>query len=266
MPIRFICLILSFTCLFHDLSWAGKKRKNREAPPVPFEKNLHLPMPVWQAAQPYLLPWDHPIRKKLDKIFTASRAITNVAAFEKAGFKFRLRNNRQMIVAKHRDLKNYVVKVYLDDCPCEEWTPFIKRIIGSQIIRASIEQNHFEKQLKAPQKWLYPLPNAHFPNTGIPRFFVLVAEDMHIANPDKNRLKYMHSMTRETMWALFVVLSQNLLFDSTFIDNVPFSEDERLAFVDTEHYGSAFPMRYFRLTPYFSPGMQHFWNELTQGN
>lgn len=70
-------------------------------------------------------------------------------------------------------------------------------------------------------------------------------------------------MNKEKLEALYTMLSENLLIDSTFIDNIPFSKDGRIAFIDTEHYNSTLKeVCYEMVGAQLSPNMQEHWNQL----
>ncbi|MCE5316775.1 MAG: hypothetical protein LLG04_05360 [Parachlamydia sp.] len=232
-----------------------------------YVRNPVISSAVWDHVQPYLLPPDHPIKPKLDRIFKKG-VLTDAESLRKAGFKFKLRRDRFMIIAGHRDLKGYVLKLYVDKQKLREgeWLQWIKRIEGADRIRTSIESNSFGHFMKVPQKWIYPLPSQAVAKPAgdcFPKFFVLVAEKMDIVTHGKNRAKYRFMMHEELLEALFVVMKENLLIDSMFLDNIPFCKDHRIAFVDTEHSNTRIkPMPYEQMLNHLSPKMRKFWKTL----
>lgn len=226
-----------------------------------------IPQAAWDQVRPYLLPQDHPCKAKLDRIFKKG-VLTDVSSLRKAGFKFKLRRDRFMIIASHRDLKGFLLKLYVDKQKLREgeWIQWIRRVQGSDRIRSSIESHSYGHFMKAPQKWIYPLPSEAVAKPAadcFPKFFVLVAEKMDIVTHGKNRAKYRFMMHEELLEALFVVMKENLLIDSMYLDNIPFCKDHRIAFVDTEHSNTHIkPMPYEQMLAHLSPKMRKFWKML----
>ncbi len=228
-----------------------------------FELHAHL-----EQMAPYLLPADHPLKPKLDKIFSEQQPLKDVESLRKAGFKFHLRRDRFMIVASHKELKGVLVKLYLDNQPLREgeWVQWLRRAQGAEKIRESIERHGYGEFLAVPQKWIYPLPDAGIAKPGpncFPKRYLLIVENMHIVPYGKNAAKYRFMMHEELLEALFVVLKENLLIDSLYLDNIPFCKDHRIAFIDTEHFHTKLkPMPYDQMLPRLSPKMQKFWKSL----
>ena len=239
----------------------------------PYTKSPFITDSVWKQVEPYLLPEEHPLKPKLDALFLEALAsgvhpLADPHSLHKAGFKFKLRDQKFMIVASHPDLKGHLVKVYLDEHSFKEgeWSLWIRRILGAKRIQASIEAHGYEYLLKVPKKWIYALPEKTIappsPNR-FPRHFILVVENMQVVSHGKNIAKYRFMMNEELLEALFIVLHENQLFDSMYLDNIPFSKDHKVAFIDTEHYGAAKkPMPYDQMLPRLSPKMQLFWRQL----
>lgn len=191
---------------------------------------------TWAELSPYFLPEDHPAKSSLDRIFTSSRVLIDAQSAKNVGLILSKQRPSGMYVASHKHLKDHKLKLFLHSHPVPEWWSFRKRIEGAQAIRQSIVLHGFEHILKVPQKWLYPMPFTDFTEEINPRFFVLVVEDMHISP----RLSYVNyykaNITKNTLLALFTVISENLLIDSVFPDNIPRCMDGKIAFVDTEHF------------------------------
>jgi len=58
------------------------------------------------AADPYQLPNDHPLRSKLDALFSKERVTATMDTLKKGGFKpLPLRKWDNVVVAKHKKLK-----------------------------------------------------------------------------------------------------------------------------------------------------------------
>lgn len=235
-----------------------------------YEKPADIDKETWYALKPHFLPEDHPIKKKLDRIFEKARASYDEHSLKKAGFSARKpRTNTQMTVARHPDLEGYLLKLVMDtiDRP-EEWYDWRLRIAGAQVIRDSIIAHKFNHIMKVPNKWIYPLPLKPEPPT-LPsyaqrKYFILVVEDMNIVDHDENYFLWGSiAMTYEMMDAIYIVFEECGLYDSVFPFNVPFSEDGRLAFIDTEWYHD-WPIKYERLTKYFPAHMREYWEAIVE--
>jgi hypothetical protein len=227
-------------------------------------------IPHWDEVQAFLIPNEHPIKKTLDKLFQKSRPTASFRALRKAGFIFEIpRTPDRLTVAQHPKLKGYLLKIFRDDqlmVPDEAYH-WIQRIIGTRLIQDSIDKHGYQQIMKAPKKWIYHLPHTALPRAGsfIRRYYLLVVEDMKVVNAIKNERYFRTKMTREKLEALYVILKENVLIDSIYIDNIPFCRDGKMAFVDTEHYHTDLkPLRLHRLTYRFAPEMQDYWQSLIQ--
>ncbi len=192
---------------------------------------------TWEMLSAYFLPEDHPIKEKLDKLFPDSTALDSIGKLKRAGFKHIKQRRSEMIVASHRKLKEYKVKLFLHSYPMPEWWFFKKRIEGAELIRAAIARHGFEHILKVPRKWIYPLPPAVLqkdPSTQ--KNFILIVEDMHIYAPNSNVTYFHTAILKEELKAIFTIINELQLIDSVYIDNIPRCLDQRFAFIDTEHY------------------------------
>ena len=231
--------------------------------PVPYQRNRIDPV-SWEMAEPFLIPEDHPIKGKLDAIFSKTRATTSIETFKKAGFEYLpLRKWDNVIVAWHPKLKGHLVKVYLDDqIGIPDLHALIQRIYGAEKIRAAINEFGYQKMLKVPRKWLYPLPDLPESLPGLQRKqFILVAEDMHLVSGYENELLWKNSVSKTTLKALFHLLESLGLKDSVYITNIPFSVDGKIAFIDTEHHGK-WPVEHPKLLHFLSKKKQKYWSEL----
>jgi len=221
-----------------------------------WEKPLSLSNEDWITIKPYLLPHDHSLRKKLDKIFSNGNILQNQKTLKKNHFSFPYwRGEKKIVVAKHPKIKNYVFKVFLDsqDIKCE-WEHFIHRIKGSQLIAQTIEERKKQHEFKVPQKWLYMLPKKNK--------FILVTQDMQILIGDENRKKWRSSHIKDTtIIGLYSLIHDLGLFDSTYLDNIPFCQDGKIAFVDTEHY-DGHNINYKRLDKVLHPEKRKIWRAL----
>lgn len=250
-------IAITFLLIFFSLS------KIYSGQPLPYQRNS-IDSASWEAAKPYLIPENHPMRAKLDSIFSKTRATTSIETFKKAGFKYlALRKWDNVIVAWHPKLKGHLVKVYLDDqigIPDQE--TLMQRIYGAEKIRTSINEFGYQKMFKVPKKWLYPLPDRPASLPGLQRKkFIIVEEDMEIVSSYNNEQLWKKSVNQKTLAALFHLLETLGLKDSVYITNIPFSTDGRIAFIDTEHY-SKWPVSHDKLLRFLSHRNQLYWNEL----
>ncbi len=231
--------------------------------------SLYVTNTLWANIQDYLIPYDHPAKIKLDEIFSASRALYNMHSMIAAGFEAaKPQHHSQIIVTRHPELRGYVIKAYLDEQEYHSGKPeyyfWIKRIIGSRLIKNLIESHKYEHLIKVPKKWIYLLPDEPSPPDGsLRKMFILVEEDMDIY-PDKRNEKLWGSsaVTKELLKALFTITTELGLFDCAKPANCPIAKDGKVALIDTQSY-FAKRVKYHKLTPYLSPSMKRYWLKLT---
>ncbi len=221
---------------------------------------------VWQQLEPYFLPDNHPLKPKLDRLFHKKRVTQSRQTFEAAGFaKIKIREPTNLIIGRHPELTGYLLKVYLDTQPpvCE-WSNWLKRIEGARSIRSCLKRHRFH-HFVVPKKWIYPLPEEPSPPFSSHyhrKNFILVVEDMRILKGEENKKAFKDKMTPEILDELYVILTEEGLIDSVYLDNIPFTKSGKIAFIDTEHHHLQ-PIKYEKLTRYFSPDMQAYWQALT---
>lgn len=248
---------------------------NAKEPPAPSIYHYHEDVSddVWSSVAPYLLPQNDKLKIKLDKIFK-KRASGGMSSLKKAGFTNIIHQKwTRLIVAKHPDLKGYIVKLYLDRQHYHRGIPehyfWIRRCMGSEIIRTEINQNNWQKLFKVPRKWIYPLPPTPLPTRDGPaKHFILVEDDMDIYPQDRNNhLWGSRHVTKELLDALFYIIQKHGFYDCAKPDNIPFSKDGRIAFVDTQSF-HRWPVAFDKLVWYLQPKMAEYWltkvNELQQ--
>lgn len=214
---------------------------------------------VWLQVQPYMLPEDHPIKAKLDALFSQPNIIDDPGTFYLAGFHMlRPANIRRIIVATHGDLNGYIFKIFLDNQNIStEWEHFLKRVLGARLIRETIEEKDYTASFKVPYKWIYIIPNK---TEG--RKFLLVSEDMELLPHLDNKVTWKNQMTYEQVYMLWDIFETCGLYDSVYIHNVPFSKDLKITFVDTEQFHH-WPVPYKKLNKFFSKAKSKFWKKIT---
>lgn len=222
---------------------------------------------IWNEVAPFLMPADHPAKTALDKIFSDPHVICDRNAMQKAGFKIsKPRKWDNIFIATHKKLKGYVIKLYLDEQGAlPDWYNWVKRARGASVIRQAIKKNGFESMFSVPQKWIYPLPRvAEKPEQ---KSFILIVEDMDILSDSENKKAWKNSkkISKKKLEALFILLKQEKLIDSVYIDNIPFSRNGKIAFIDTEHYQSNEKgVRFDRLTSRLPSKLRAYWIQLIQ--
>lgn len=220
-------------------------------------------------AVPYLLPDDHKIKPILDSIFTRSRAVLNCQSMKDAGFaSCTPRQYTHVIVTTHPKLPGYVFKLVLD-CQLRhknqpETAFWARRAKGAELITKIIQEHGFESFFKVPKKWIYLLPeNPKAPKGYAGRESILVEEDMNILSKDENKIKWKSdAVSHELLESLYVIIQEGKLADCLKPDNIPFSVDGKVAFVDTEIFNKK-KVHYKKLKPFLSSENRRFWEELT---
>lgn len=261
---RIFTFILFFSALFfHFIN--SQSFGSQEGTTYP--RNPYIEISLWDELTPYFLPYDHPIREKLDELFSQSRITLNAETVKAAGFTTpEHRNVSLTIVSKHPKLKGFLVKLFTDDQDILEWDEFLYRIEGAHLAHELIEKFGYERFFNVPEKWIYPLPSEPSPPEGSYRKnFILVVEDMHVLRGEKGRARWRSSaVTKQFLHSLYNILESGGFADCVIGSNLPFSKkDGRVVFVDTEDY-YWWPINYSKLLRYLSKENQEYWKELTQ--
>lgn len=216
--------------------------------------------------EPYLLPQDHPLKAKLDSIFSKSRATADESTFKKAGFKwYKRRSEHHVYVAKHSKLKGVLLKLLLDcNLGKNDFDMALRRVKGADEIRKAIASHGYKKLFKVPKKWVYILPDSPEPPPGYDkRKVIVVAEKLDILDDYENEScwKSTSYVNKNLLVCLHTLISELGLLDSVFIDNIPFCEDGKIAFIDTEHF-HIWPVPESRLTQRLPKKYRGFWVDL----
>lgn len=211
-----------------------------------YQQSPYVDDEAWKEVQPYLLPYNHPIRKNLDRIFSKSRATETKESLQKAGFKILSSRGNHVLPVKHKAIKGYLLKVYTDKAKpgyhanAIDWKKFLKRIHGAQMIRQAIAKNAaYSKHFVVAKKWLYPLPKS--PEAQIRsgykrRNFVLVVEDLKLVSSEENLSFWKSILSKNRLQKLFFLCRDLGLQDSIRPANTWWTQKRKLAFVDTEQF------------------------------
>lgn len=218
---------------------------------------------IWEMLKPYFLPENHPIKSKLDKIFSQKRVTANKKSLEKSGFYVRrFKDEKNFAVLFHDKLDDYALKIYTDEAVDDEWFNFLKRITGANIIKDAIARHNYGDLFTVPKKWIYPLPQNPKSTGPHPKNFILVVEKFDIYTGSKNFDKWESStITKQMLDALYVLLQEEGLNDCIYPFNVPYGKDGRIAFIDTEYYHN-WPIYFHKFTKYLSKSNRYYWERL----
>lgn len=229
-----------------------------------YERPSNVSQQTWDDLSPYFLPEDHPIKRKMDKIFLKQTVTRSTRTVERAGF-FSGKPGKysKVVVTGHFDLEGYLVKMYLDsNTEVNDADKFRERIIGATAIRNAVEAYGFGDVIKVPKKWIYPIPS--FSNSGpSPKRFVLVVEDMQPYMFDKSLSLWKKKITKRQLDAVWTILTVVGLPDCAYAFNIPFCRDGKLAFLDTEQSGM-WPIDYGRMHRYLKGDKLSYWINLCQ--
>lgn len=227
-----------------------------------------LPATIQKLVNPYLLPEDHPIKPSLDYLFSSSRVTLNLKSLEKAGFcKCKPRKFTKLVVTKHPAFPGYVFKLYLDaqgfhkDQP--EYHYWMLRIQGAEQIRQEILAKNVGHLFKVPKKWIYTLPFKPQPPRGYAiKHFILVEEDMDILSDEENKnLWGSNYVSHQLLDEVYAILTKIGLHDCAKPDNIPFSRDGKIAFIDTQSHGMK--VEYKKMNAFLSKENQEYWKNIT---
>lgn len=225
---------------------------------------------VWEQISPFLLPPDHPIKGRLDRLFSSSRVILNLKTLKAAGFQTHgPRRFTRLIVAKHPEFPGYIFKLYVDaqrnhkDKP--DYYYWLKRVKGARLIYRLITENHLDQWFKVPQKWIYPLPpEPSPPSVFLRKNFILVQEDMDVLEEKENEACWESERVSFALLSdLFFILQKTGLADCAKPHNIPFSRDGKIAFIDTQTYHQ-WPVKWKEMVHYLSAPNRTYWKELIE--
>ncbi|HRD55536.1 MAG TPA: hypothetical protein PLC42_03975 [Parachlamydiaceae bacterium] len=219
---------------------------------------------VWKDIQPYLLPYNHPLRKKMDKLFKSFRVTENAKSLQKAGFeRWEPAFFSKAIISKNERIDDgYYFKFYSDEqdiaVESEQW---INRAFEARNLAKTIKNLGYQDFFIVPKKWIYPIPDVPRSKSAFPKNFILIAKKIGIEKSTTSRYKWQNRITKKMLKALYTVIEKEGLVDSLASHNVPFSKDDKLVFVDLEHHHK-WPVPFEKLLKYLNPSMQIYWKQL----
>lgn len=212
------------------------------------------------------MPQDHPIKADLDRLFSSSRATFNLESLQEAGFsKTAPRKTTKLLVTKNPQFPGYVFKLFLDVQRFfynPEYSIWVDRIITVNKLREEIHSRGLDAKFKVPQKWIYVLPAKPAVEEGyFAKHYLLVAEDMDIFSDKENTALWKSDfITHELLDDLYILVRDLGLRSFTKPENLPFSRDGRIAFIDTQFMGKS--VEFEELTSFLSKENQAYWEAL----
>lgn len=218
---------------------------------------------------PYLLPANHPMKEKLDALFSRSRALENERTFIDAGFEVISgpRIYSFVIVARHPEVPGYVFKLYLDSETrmrngIPHWKWLLQRCAGAEAIRKLIKRKNI-RHFSVPDKWLYVLPTYPFSSAAHPELIVLLETDMELESKEMSRQMWKTGITHKHLNELYAIFKHG--YGGTGVvklpANVPYTKNGKFAFTDTEDPPAKLKLSYIK--KYLSKEMQRYWERLT---
>jgi hypothetical protein len=164
----------------------------------------------------------------LETLFTDPKMFSSFDRFREAGFHLVDRAETKIMAGSHRRLRGYLVKKYNNDrSGKDQLRNYMHRIEGARLLRGFIAEHDFQ-HVTVPQKFLYELPPA------FPERYLVIAEKLDLVSRSNTERAY-GKLDREQGRELAVILYYFRGLNSTAA-NLPFTEDGKIAFIDTERW------------------------------
>jgi len=169
-----------------------------------------------------------PILGRLGALFTDPTMFGSFDRFGDAGFDLVDHAPHKIMTGAHDRARGYLFKKYDDTKPGEkQLRNYMRRVEGAALIRAFVAERGFSRVV-APRKWLHELPAA------FPRPHLLVVEEVDLVSRGETERAYAH-IDEDQLRELATVLYYFRGLNSTAA-NLPYTEDGKIAFVDTERW------------------------------
>lgn len=275
MQKKFMFAFFTAFSLLFSIAFAGCQAPNRPLKTASYVKPQDVDVVVWDTLEPYFLPPEHPMKKKLDRIFSSSRVTASSKALKSAGFIPLEDKEQDLIVAKHPEMPGYLIKLYYDNHDVKdrpgikgEGQYWLNRIKGVQRVNNSIRKHGYENIFVVPDKWIYPIPAKPSPTCinsvqCYPKHFILVSNELNLVSHRENEKLYKEINDPAVLEALYTVMKESHLYDSVYIDNNIYTKEGKIAFIDTEDMDRK-PILFNEMTVYFNPDMQRYWLKLLE--
>lgn len=266
----FLLFLLVSIQLFaeYDHFWEVYNERYQIVQKLPLRKDETID----ELIEPFRMKDNHPLKKKLDRLFGQMRVTSGRLSLVMAGFEDKEPEPAtKIIVTRHREMKGYIFKIYTDDYMGyhhgePEVFTFLRRARGAKIVRDEIVKQNLGKYYKAPQKWIYVLPATPGPvwPQHIARGYILVEEEMDLLDRVSMKKKWKDgTMTKDDLDRLFNFITRLGLRGCCKYDNVPICHDGRIAFIDTEN-NLRWPIAYHRFLRSLEGEMLQYWEQIIQ--
>lgn len=169
-----------------------------------------------------------PIVSRLSELFTDRRMFESFDRFGSAGFRLVDHAENKVMAGGHKEVPGYLFKKYNNDKPAKKQIlNYMRRVEGARLLRAFITKHGFSRVV-APRKWLYELP-ADFPAR-----YLVVAQKLDLSSDTDHHYDRIDSeQVRELATILYYFRGLN-----STAANLPFTEEGRVAFIDTERWAN----------------------------
>ena len=219
----------------------------------------------------YLIPFDHPVKATLDSIFSQSRVLENERTLVEAGFEVLVPPlaNSYIIVARHPEIPGYVFKLHLDSedrsrKQLPHWIWLVRRCAEAKKIRKTIKRKNI-RYFSVPDKWIFVPPVYPYSSALNPQPMLIVETDMELVSPEETEYKWKKWVKTKHLDELYSIIKHGYGGISVLylVNNVPFTKNNKFAFIDTEGPQSDHLKLKF-IKKYLSKEMQDYWDSLIQ--
>lgn len=146
-----------------------------------------------------------------------------------AGFTvFDRHDETRIMVARHSCVPGLLFKKYSNPASVDQCRNYESRIEGADRLRSFVSERGL-KHIVVPQKWMIDLPVTHGSCA-----HVLVVDEIDVVSVKEIQQRY-RSISEPVLRELCLVLFRFRGLDS-IVDNVAFTTEGKLAFIDTEHW------------------------------
>jgi hypothetical protein len=219
----------------------------------------------------YLIPLDHPVKATLDLIFSRSRVLESEETLVQAGFDILVppMPSSYIIVARHPEIPGYIFKLHLDSenrsrKQLPHWIWLVRRCAEAKKIRKMIRQKKI-RYFSVPDKWVFVPPPYPFSSALNPQPIIVVETDMELVSQEETESMWKNGIKTEHLDELYSIIKHGYGGPSVLylIYNIPFTKNNKFAFIDTEGPQSSQPKLKF-IKRYLSKEMQNYWDSLIQ--
>ncbi len=261
----FLLLFLSLHCL----SIPASSSVRQDYPN--FEDNPLLTDHMRSMIADYLIPLHHPIKAALDALFSQSRVLENESTLVAAGFEILVPPlaHSYIIVARHPEMPGYVFKLHLDSetrsrKQIPHWIWLVRRCAEARKIRKTIERKNI-RYFSVPDKWLFVPPVYPYSSALNPQPIIVVETDMDLVSAEESEYMWKRGIKTKHLDELYSIIKHGYGGSSVLHlpNNVPFTKNNKFAFIDTEGPQSDH-VKFKFVKTYFSKEMQEYWDDLTR--